>query len=196
MDNLDVMPWDEAMAVLGGDSRSSNGNGFGDPRVKSPAQKVSLLRAKAKELTAERLDPADSLAQLRAYNVHIEGPCRDPELLTFLQQSKRSKVSIGDLVKAGDTLSMQRQPFILDGIFVPQGTNLVVGREKKGKTSFVVYAIAAWHRNQPSFCDFDFCGDCPPVIVIGPDMSEAQWGKMLHMYGLADAEGLRHRQGS
>ena len=84
---------------------------------------------------------------------------------------------------------MQRQPFILDGVFVPQGTNLVVGREKKGKTSFVIAAIAAWHRGQPSFCDFDFIGDCPPVIVIGPDMSEAQWGKMLHMYGLADAEG-------
>ena len=32
-------------------------------------------------------------------------------------------------------------------------------------------------------------GNCPPVIVIGPDMSEEQWGKMLHMYDLANSDG-------
>lgn len=177
----------ERTANLSGNN--GNGNGFGNPNLKQPAEKISLLRKKAKDLTKQRLDPADALAQLRAYNTQLDGPCRDPELLTFLQQSKRSKVSIDDLVKAGDTLSMQRQPFLLDGVFTPQGTNLVVGREKKGKTSFVIAAIAAWHYRQESFCDFDFCGDCPPVIVIGPDMTESQWGKMLHMYGLADADG-------
>lgn len=189
LDNLDVMPYEQALQIVTSNGNGSNGKGFGDPSIKTSAEKVSLIRAKAKEFTSERLDPADALAQLRAYNTQIDGPCRDPELLTFLRQSKRSKVSVGDLVKAGDTLSMQRQPFILDGIFTPQATNLVVGREKKGKTSFVIAAIAAWHRGQPSFCDFDFCGDCPPVIVIGPDMSEEQWGKMLHMYGLANSDG-------
>ena len=198
MDGYDYsneMPAIDAVAVLQASlDRPSHGegntsNGSGDKRLQPPAEKVLLLRAKAKELTSQRLDSADALAQLRAYNTQIEGPCRDPELLTFLLQSKRSKISIDDLVKAGDTLSMQRQPFILDGIFIPQGTNLVVGREKKGKTSFVIAAIAAWHQGQPSFCDFDFCGDCPPVIIIGPDMPEQQWGKMLHMYGLADADG-------
>ena len=42
MDNLEVMTWDEAIAVLGGNSH--NGNGFGNPNLKQPAEKISLLR--------------------------------------------------------------------------------------------------------------------------------------------------------
>lgn len=160
-----------------------------DLRVKDDADKIEALKIKAKDLATLRVEQSEALAQLRGFNNLIEGPCRDPELVVFLRAAKRGRVTLTDLVKPGDRLSMKRLPFMLDGVFTPQDTNLVVGREKKGKTSFVIAWIAAWHFKQRSFCGFDIAGDCPPVIVIGPDMTEQQWGKMLHQYHLADAEG-------
>jgi hypothetical protein len=157
--------------------------------AKSDADKIAALKAKATELVKLRVEHSEALAQLRGYNNQIEGPCRDPELATFLRAAKRGRTTLADLIKPGDRLSMKRLPFMLDGVFTPQDTNLVIGREKKGKTSFVIAWIAAWHFQQQTFCGFDITGDCPPVIVIGPDMTEQQWGKMLHQYHLASAEG-------
>ena len=160
-----------------------------DLRVKPDADKIEALKTKAKDLVNLRIEHSEALALLRGYNNLIEGPCRDPELVVFIRAAKRGRTTITDLVKPGDRLSMKRLPFLLDGIFTPQDTNLIVGREKKGKTSFVVAWIAAWHFGQGSFCGFDIAGACPPVIVIGPDMTEHQWGGMLHQYHLASADG-------
>jgi hypothetical protein len=159
------------------------------------ADKIQALRVKAKELVANRVEPADALAELRGFNSDIDGPCRDPELTTFLRAGRREKITIDDLVKAGDTLSLKAQPFYLEGVVTPHDTNLLVAREKKGKTSFVIAWISAWHFGQASFCDFDIHGECPPVVIIGPDMSESQWGKMLHQYHLADADGKVYPDG-
>jgi AAA domain len=156
---------------------------------KPDAEKIEALKTKAKDLVTLRVEHSEALAQLRGFNNLIEGPCRDPELVVFLRAAKRGRTTIADLVKPGDRLSMKRMPFMLDGVFTPQDTNLVVGREKKGKTSFVIAWISAWHFGQQRFCDFDIAGDCPPVIVIGPDMTEQQWGRMLHQYHLANADG-------
>ena len=153
------------------------------------AEKIELLKALAKKLISAGVSVTDALPQLREKQELIQSSCRNQELTQFLRNVKSNKVSLDDLVKAGDTLSLKPQPFLLDSVFVPNGTNLVIGREKKGKTAFVVAWIAAWHFGCRQFCGFDLVGDCPPVVIIGPDMSEEQWGAMLHMYHLADEEG-------
>ncbi len=160
-----------------------------DIRAALDSEKIEAIKDKAKELSTARVEHSEALAQLRGYNNVIDGPCRDGELVAFLRSSRRGRVTIADLVKPGDKLSLKTQPFYLNGVITPRDTNLVVGREKKGKSSFVIAWIAAWHFGQTSFCDFDLLGDCPPVIIIGPDMSAKQWGKMLCQYHLADDEG-------
>ncbi|KZR83580.1 MULTISPECIES: hypothetical protein [Prochlorococcus] len=158
-------------------------------------EKIEALKAKAKELTIARIEHHEALAQLRGLCTKIDAPCRDPELQSFLRGANRGRTTLSDLVKPGDRLSLKAQPFLLDGVFSPNDTNLVIGREKKGKTSFVIAWISAWHYRQSKFCGFDIVGDCPPVIVIGPDMTEQQWGQFLRMYHLADDEGILHRDG-
>lgn len=156
---------------------------------KPEAEKIDLLKTSAKELIEAGVSVADALPQLRERAELIHSSCRNQELTQFLRNVKSKKVSLADLVKAGDKLSLKPQPFLLDSVFVPNGTNLVIGREKKGKTAFVVGWLEAWYFNCQQFCGFDLVGDCPPVVIIGPDMSEEQWGAMLHMYHLADEEG-------
>ena len=158
-------------------------------------EKIELLKGRAKELVAARVERPEALALLRGFNSDINGPCHDPELQSFLRGASRGRTTLSDLVKPGDKLSLKAQPFLLDGVFSPNDTNLVIGREKKGKTSFVIAWISAWHYHQLKFCGFDIVGDCPPVIVIGPDMTEQQWGQFLRMYHLADDEGIVHRDG-
>lgn len=153
------------------------------------AQKIALLKELAKELVDEHVSIQEALPQLREIKDLIQSACRDPELSQFLRAVKSKKVSLDDLIKPGGKLKLTSEPFILNGVIISGGTNLVIGREKKGKTAWVIALIAAWHHTQEQFCDFDLIGPCPPVVLIGPDMSEAQWGKMLHEYHLADEDG-------
>ena len=156
---------------------------------KPEADQIELLKASAKELIEAHVSVAEALPQLRERKDLIVSSCKDQELTQFLREVKSKKVSLADLVKPGDKLKLTSEPFILNGVIISGGTNLIIGREKKGKTAWVVATIAAWYRGEDQFCGFDFVGPCPPVAIIGPDMSEAQWGKMLHMYGLADEDG-------
>lgn len=156
---------------------------------KPEADKIELLKASAKELIEAHVSVAEALPQLRERAELIHSSCRNQELTQFLRNVKSKKVTIDDLIKPGDKLKLTSEPFILNGVIISGGTNLIIGREKKGKTAWVIATIAAWHRGDDQFCGFDFVGPCPPVAIIGPDMSETQWAKMLHMYGLADEEG-------
>ncbi|MDA9868028.1 AAA family ATPase [Synechococcus sp. AH-224-I15] len=153
------------------------------------AQKIALLKELARELIDDHVSIQEALPQLREQKDLIQSSCRDSELSQFLQAVKRKKVSLDQLIKPGGKLKLTSEPFILNGVIISGGTNLIVGREKKGKSAFVAAMVGAWSHGQEQFCGFDFVGPCPPVAIIGPDMSEAQWGKMLHSYHLADEEG-------
>jgi len=153
------------------------------------AQKIALLKDLAKELVDDHVSIQEALPQLREIKDLIQSACRDPELKSYLSGAKSKRVTLDDLIKPGDKLNLKPQPFILNGVFLPNSTNLIIGREKKGKTAFVIAWIAAWFFGQEQFCDFDIIGPCPPVFLIGPDMSQEQWATMLHQYHLADEDG-------
>jgi hypothetical protein len=64
-----------------------------------------------------------------------------------------------------------------------------VALPKQGKTSLVVALIAAWHHGAGTFLDRPLQGPCPPVLLIGTDQGQADWGRLLQPAGLVDAEG-------
>ena len=61
--------------------------------------------------------------------------------------------------------------------------NLFIASQKVGKTSLLIAAIAAWNRGE-TFLGKQFHGECPPVLIVGSDQPQSDWGRMLQKVGL------------
>ena len=68
-----------------------------------------------------------------------------------------------------------------------EAVNLFIASPKVGKTSLVIAAIAAWHRGE-TFLGKQFYGECPPVLIVGSDQPQSDWGRMLQREGLVSEE--------
>ncbi len=67
--------------------------------------------------------------------------------------------------------------------------NLLTGLPKTGKTSLLLALIGAWRRGEPSFLGHRLVGPCPPVLIVGTDQPESDWGRMLREVGLLGEGG-------
>ena len=68
-----------------------------------------------------------------------------------------------------------------------EATNLVIAAPKVGKTSLILEAIGAWNRGE-AFLGRAFHGACPPVLIVGTDQPQSDWGRMLQKVGLVSQE--------
>ena len=86
-------------------------------------------------------------------------------------------------------LTVPKEVWAWDGIWMSCDQNLLVSLPKCGKTTLVVDAIAHWHRGESEFLGQKFIGKCPQVIIVGTDMSLARWSPLLCRFGLAEKVG-------
>ena len=86
-------------------------------------------------------------------------------------------------------LVVPKEVWAWEGIFMSCDQNLLVSLPKCGKTTLVVDAIAHWHRGESEFLGQKFIGKCPPVIIVGTDMSLVRWSPLLCRFGLAEKVG-------
>jgi len=163
--------------------------------VLTESEKLAHLRELAKHLAAERIDGSEAMAHMRGRSADIKAAAQNPELRNFLLEAKRGKVTPLDIVRPGQRLSSRSAPFLLEGLVMPNCTNLIVGREKKGKTSLLIAWIAAWHFGCETFINQAVHGEIPPVFIIGPDMPEQDWNALLRQYHLLDEDDLLPEDG-
>ena len=165
----------------------------GDAKGKKPAitadQKIEAIELLAAKLQADRVDFARRLPILRHKAAELLLPIRDPELIGMLTAARRRRLGSDGLLRTGDRLDLTPEPWICDGLFLKGCLNLLVALPKQGKTSLVVALIAAWHHSAGAFLDRPLLGPCPPVLVIGTDQGQADWGRLLQPAGLVDTEG-------
>ena len=161
----------------------------------SDSEKIAHLKELAKHLAAERIDSSDAMVHMRGRAGDISLGIQNPELKTFLLEAKRGKVTPLDIVRPGQRLSRRSAPFLLEGLVMPNCTNLIVGREKKGKTSLLIAWIAAWYFGCDTFINQAIHGEIPPVFIIGPDMPEQDWNALLRQYHLLDEDDLLPEDG-
>ena len=163
--------------------------------VLTESEKLAHLRELAKLLAAERIDGSDAMAHIRGRCADIKAAAQNPELKSFLLEAKRGKVTPLDIVRPGQRLSSRSAPFLLEGLVMPNCTNLIVGREKKGKTSLLIAWIAAWYFGCDTFVNQAIHGELPPVFIVGPDMPQQDWFALLRLYHLLDEDGTLPEDG-
>jgi len=158
--------------------------------IGSVREEIELLKVDLMQIV-ETTPEADMMPRARArVSDHGLGDCvRDADLRRWLGDCllKLRPKSRGK--RKGEKLDLTPVPWALDGILMRHRLNLLVAEPKVGKTSMVLALISAWHRGQPSFIGKTLIGECPPVIIVGTDQPEVDWGTMLVAEGLMSADG-------
>jgi hypothetical protein len=160
------------------------------PRVPATtAEKLADLQALAAKLQADRVGFAERLPTLRSRAAEIGLPIRDGELQGLLAAARRRRLGVEGLLGPGDVLDLSPEPWAWQGLLLRGCLNLLVAEPKQGKTSLLIAMIAAWHHGAGSFLGRELSGPCPPVLLIGTDQGQADWGRMLQPAGLLGADG-------
>lgn len=153
------------------------------------AEKIADLQQLAAELQAARVGFAERLPTLRHRAGEMGLPIRDPELLGLLSAARRQRLGVDGLLGPGAVLDMSPEHWAWRGLLLRGCLNMLVALPKQGKTSLLVSLISAWHHGANTFLNRELIGPCPPVLLIGTDQGQADWGRMLQASGLVDENG-------
>ena len=171
-------------------SNGSNGQGATPPATTSPTALpteavLPILRARARALLEQRMPPHERSVILRSlasdHGAHIT-PSEISQLLAVARQDLRGRPQG---VGLGEKINVQRRKWLCEG-FLPAGRpTLLVSVPKVGKTTLLCALISAWHYGRGEFLGMPLHGTCPPVLLLGPDMTPEDWADLLVPLGLA-----------
>ncbi|MFN7632454.1 MAG: AAA family ATPase [Cyanobacteriota bacterium] len=153
------------------------------PKLTDP-QKIQSLRAMAGKLLEERTPFADRVPLLRARAQELDITLRDGELNRLIWDARRAAAGAVDGLGPGDLINLAPTPWHWESVLMPESLNLLVALPKVGKTSLMLAMIAAWNRGEGSFLGLPLYGPCPPVLIVGTDQPDNDWGRMLLEVGL------------
>lgn len=150
----------------------------------SVQERMKILRDRAEELVADEATPLlDRLPVMRDEASKLDLPTRDSDLQKLLWEARRSLAAPAEAITTGSVLDFTPVPWCWEGLLMREATNLVVAAPKVGKTSLLIEAIASWHKRE-DFLGKKFHGECPPVLIVGSDQPQSDWGRMLQKVGL------------
>jgi hypothetical protein len=157
----------------------------------TPEAKLADLQAFAAELLERREQFSSRLPIMRARAQELSLHIRDTELQGLLTSARRRRIhgNSEHLLGPGDVLDLTPEPWAWEGLILRGCLNLLVALPKQGKTALVLAMVAAWHRNNPALLGCNLLGPCPPVMIVGTDQGQSDWGRMLQGAGLVDAQG-------
>lgn len=159
------------------------------PDPTTAAEKIADLRELAAQLQADRVGFAERLPTLRHRAGQLDLTIRDSELQGLLAAARRRRLGVDGLLGPGAVLDMSPEPWAWNGLLLRGCLNLLIALPKQGKTSLLVSLIGAWHHGAQTFLNQQLIGPCPPVLLIGTDQGQADWGRMLQPAGLVDESG-------
>lgn len=123
--------------------------------------------------------------RVRCRELHL--PLRDPELNRLLADARRQALGVAEGI-GSRPLNFEPVPWLAEGLLMRGCLNLVIGPPKVGKSSFITGLIGAWAAGSDNYLGLPLIGPCPPVLIVGPDMPERDWGRLLVSCGLLDAQ--------
>jgi hypothetical protein len=154
----------------------------------SVQERMRILRDRAEELVEDEATPLlDRLPVMRDEASKLDLPTRDSDLQKILWGARRALAAPAEAITTGGLLDFTPIPWCWEGLLMREAINLLIAAPKVGKTSLLIAAIAAWYRGE-SFLGKRFYGECPPVLIVGSDQPQSDWGRMLQRVGLVSEE--------
>ena len=156
-------------------------------RSLSVQERMELMRETVATLLQDGTTRLDRLPVLRERASQLDLPLRDGELSKLVWEARRALTAPAEALSTGDLLDFTPIPWCWEGLLMREAINLLIAAPKVGKTSILIEAIASWHRGE-AFLGKQFHGECPPVLIVGSDQPQGDWGRMLQKVGLVSEE--------
>ena len=151
-----------------------------------PGQAWQLLGNEAKAFLKEKISLHERITRLRTAAQREGLRIRDPEIKAIFAAARKELRGERDGFDQGQWLDIPDESWIWEPILSRGGINLVTALQKVGKTNLMLQLIRLWSAGAQSFLGRQLHGECPPVIVVGPDMSLHSWRKPLLAAGLME----------
>ena len=127
---------------------------------------------------------------LRQFCKKIKLPIFDHEIQTALLKGRKRASGAVEVYTPDSIIHAPKAKWIWVGLLMLSATNIIASLPKCGKTTLIIQMLALWSRGVINeFMGHKLVGECPPVIIVGPDMSHNQWCELLNKFGLAEYLG-------
>lgn len=147
-------------------------------------ENLGALESKAEQILRDRcIIQSHRIVHLRTAASGLGLNLRDGELKQFLAEARRRLNGTAEAIH-DRPVSLAPVPWLVDGLLMARCLNLLIAPPKVGKTSLALQMISQWAKGAESYLGRRIITPCPPVLIVGPDMPECDWGLMLKGFDL------------
>ena len=127
---------------------------------------------------------------LRQFCKKIKLPIFDHEIQAALWKGRKRASGAVDVYTPDSIIHAPKSKWIWEGLIIQSATNIISSLPKCGKTTLIIQMLALWSRGViDEFLGHKLIGECPPILIVGVDMSHNQWCELLNKFGLAQYLG-------
>ena len=133
---------------------------------------------------------ANRRVYLRQFCRKIKLPIYENEIQRALWKGRQRASGSVDVYTPDSIIHAPKAKWIWEGLLIQSATNIISSLPKCGKTTLLIQMLALWSRGViDEFLGHKIIGECPPIILVGVDMSHNQWCELLNKFGLAEYLG-------
>ena len=140
-----------------------------------------------------KIKPLDRLLYVRDICSKEGLKITDKEIRQKIWNVRRLIEGAVESFKPNQLIDVPKEIWAWEGIIMSADANLLISIPKCGKTTLIIDLIATWSRGEKEFLGQKLIGKCPPVIIVGTDMTLSRWLPLLERFGLAEKVGNKMR---
>ena len=133
-----------------------------------------------------KIKPLDRIIHMRDFCQKKGLKLTDSEIRQKIWQGRRLSEGAVEMYECNQIIDCPEETWAWEGIIMSADANLLISLPKCGKTTLIIDLIATWSRGNDEFLGQKLIGKCPPVIIVGTDMTTSRWMPLLHRFGLAE----------
>ena len=127
---------------------------------------------------------------LRQFCKKIKLSIFDYEIQKALLKGRKRASGAVEVYTPDSIIHAPKAKWIWVGLLMLSATNIIASLPKCGKTTLIIQMLALWSRGViDEFMGHKLDGKCPPIIIVGNDMSHNSWCELLNKFGLAEYLG-------
>lgn len=160
------------------------------------AQRFVLLRGHARKVLEEHPRKVEQQLAMRMAAQDLELPAlSQQDIRSLLWEARNGEAGPVQPLTPEQPLSLAPTPWLLEGVVMAHSLNLIVALPKIGKTAWALGFLGAWIHGQKQFIGCNLPSPPPPpVLIVGTDQPENDWGRMLAQFSLLDHSKRMNRQ--
>ena len=155
-------------------------------------KEIEAFKEEAKRLLGRNPDgtpickPQDRAIELREWSRRHGPYLSNDDIRRVIHEARAELAGAVEMLTQDQEIDAPDETWLWQGILMRADSNMIISLPKVGKTTLLIALIQAWWNGAQSYLGQPLIGSCPPVVIVGPDMSRIRWMKLLSRFGLAE----------